>query len=91
MTPSATHDPTVALFQAYGAYTPLSAAWRCLSYPSIDAARKAHARGVTAVPMQRLPGRRGLFIATVVLADWLEAQGVTWDLQGAPILRRALS
>lgn len=62
-----------SLFDEYGAYIPLAVAWRWLSYPSIDAARKAFARGVTPVPMQRLEHRRGIFIPTARLIDWLNA------------------
>jgi hypothetical protein len=62
-----------ALFDAHGPYTPLSAAWRWLGYPSLDAARKAHTRGLAPFPLQRLPHRRGVYIATVALAQWLES------------------
>jgi len=60
------------LFATFGPYTPLAAAWRWLSFPSLDAARKAHARGTAPLSMQRLEGRRGLFVATVDLAQWLQ-------------------
>ncbi len=64
------------LQQCYGAYTPLAVAWRWLSFASLDAARRAHLRGTTPVPMQRLPHRRGLFVVSEDLAAWLSARGV---------------
>jgi hypothetical protein len=60
------------LFDTYGPYTPLSAAWRWLGYASLDAARKAHRRGLAPLPLIVLAHRRGLFIATATLATWLD-------------------
>lgn len=67
---------TRELQQSYGPYTPLAVAWRWLSFASLDAARRAHLRGLTPIPMQRLPHRRGLFVVSEELAEWLSARGI---------------
>ena len=56
----------------YGAYVPLSRCYRMLSYPSVDAARKAYSRGTAVVSGASLPGRRGTFIRTTDIIAWLE-------------------
>lgn len=55
----------------YGPYIPLSRIWRRLSYPSLDAARKAAARGALPIPCVLLPGRRGTFLRSLDVAKWL--------------------
>lgn len=72
-TPVLTHVDVLRLDE-FGPYVPLRAAWRWLAYPSLDAARKAHARGQTPIAMLRLPYRRGLFVSTRALAGWLQQQ-----------------
>lgn len=57
----------------YGPYVPLSRIWRRLSYPSLDAARKAAARGLLPIPCVSLPGRRGTFLRSLDVAKWLSA------------------
>ncbi|MBD7987621.1 hypothetical protein H9645_06210 [Luteimonas sp. Sa2BVA3] len=65
------------LVRHYGPYVPVAVAWRWLSFSSLEAARCAWRRGKTPVPFMRLRHRRGLFIKTHVLAQWLQAQGLT--------------
>lgn len=50
------------LFSEYGPYVPLSRVWRQLSFPSLDAARKAVSRGAMPIECFALPGRRGRFV-----------------------------
>jgi len=57
----------------YGPYVPLSRIWRRLSYPSLDAARKAAARGLLPIPCVSLPGRRGTFLLSLYVAKLLSA------------------
>lgn len=57
----------------YGPYVPLSRIWRKLSYPSLDAARKAASRGLLPVPCIALAGRRGAFLRCTDVAAWLFA------------------
>ena len=61
------------LFDEFGPYCPLSRVWRFLAYTSLDAARKAAARGTTPVPCLSLPNRRGRFLRTDELAKWMES------------------
>ena len=65
------------LTRHYGPYIPLAVAGRWLSFSSREAARCAWRRGKTPVPFVRLRHRRGLFIKTPILAQWLNAQGLT--------------
>lgn len=59
------------MFSEYGPYVPLSRVWRQLSFPSLDAARKAVPRGAVPVECVTLPGRRGWFLRTAEVARWL--------------------
>lgn len=64
------------LVAEFGPYVPLSRVWRQLSLPSLDAARKAAARGTAPVACLTLPGRRGWFIRAADIARWMtEALG----------------
>lgn len=56
----------------YGPYAPLSRIWRLLSFPSLDAARKAAARGTAPVECFRFPRRRGWFLRSSDLARWID-------------------
>lgn len=60
------------LLDEFGPYVGLGQAWRWLSYPSLDAARKSCVRGKAPVSFIRLPGRRGLFTLSSELAAWLK-------------------
>lgn len=64
------------LAHLYGAYVPLSVAWRWMSFSSLEAARCAWRRGKMPVPCIRLNHRRGLFLPVYPLAHWLQAQGL---------------
>jgi hypothetical protein len=59
------------LFKEYGPYAPLSRMWRLLSYVSVEAARKSFARGTFPVEGIQLPGRRGVYLRTADVADWV--------------------
>lgn len=59
------------LYDEFGPYVPLSRVWRKLSYPSLDAARKAASRGLLPIPCVSLPGRRGTFLLSLDVAAWL--------------------
>lgn len=88
MTSNSSTALTRELQQSYGPYTPLALAWRWLSFASLDAARRAHLRGTTPIPMQRLAHRRGLFVVSEDLAAWLTARGVVSLAASAPDLPR---
>lgn len=59
------------LIGQYGPFVRLTDVWGMLGYPSLDAARKAAARGTTPMQTVFLPGRRGRFVRTGDLAKWL--------------------
>lgn len=59
------------LFDEYGPFAPISAVWRRLSFSSLDAARKAAARGTMPIEPLTLPHRRGRYVRTVDLAQWI--------------------
>jgi hypothetical protein len=59
--------------QSNGPFIRLADAWHLLGYPSIDAARKAAARRNTPVQVLELPARRGRYVRSVDLANWLYA------------------
>ena len=59
------------LFDEYGPYVPLSRIWRKLSFPSLDAARKAAVRGTSPVICLTLPGRRGWYLHAGDVARWI--------------------
>ncbi|MGH8050546.1 MAG: hypothetical protein ACREPB_07810 [Arenimonas sp.] len=59
------------LLLEFGPYVPVGKAWRLLSYPSLDAARKSFKRGVAPLDAIRLDGRRGQFVSSAALAEWL--------------------
>lgn len=46
--------------------------WKALGYPSAVSFRKACSRGHVAVPIFRLPHRRGFYAFTKDVAHWLE-------------------
>lgn len=66
-TPESLHQE---LLLEFGPYVPLSRVWRQLSFPSLDAARKAVPRGAVPVECIALPGRRGWFVRTTEFAKW---------------------
>ena len=59
------------LLQEFGPYAPISRVWQRLSFPSPDAARKAALRGTAPIECLALPHRRGRFVRTSELAQWL--------------------
>lgn len=69
---SSTADELAArLGEISGPYVRLSELWFVLGFCSVEAARKAASRNQLPVSAVRLPERRGIFISTVELADWL--------------------
>lgn len=59
------------LMTEYGPYVPLGRVWRQLSFPSLDAARKAAVRGTLPVACLTLPGRRGWYMRVADVAKWI--------------------
>ncbi len=60
-----------ALREEFGALLTQSDLARLLRYPSVQAVRKARARGNLAIPMFQLPMRRGWFTTTRAVAEFL--------------------
>jgi|GEM_PF-6874749 arginyl-tRNA synthetase len=67
------------LFREYGPFAPLGRVWRLLSYPSVEAARKSFARGTSPVEGLRLSGRRGTYVKTAEVADWVNKATTSVD------------
>ena len=61
------------LAEEFGPYVPLRRIWRQLSYPSPEAARKAASHGLVPLPCFQLPGRRGWFLRSLDVAEWISA------------------
>lgn len=59
------------LYDEYGPYVPLGRVWRQLSFPSLDAARKAAVRGTSPISCLTLPGRRGWYLRAGDVARWI--------------------
>lgn len=70
-------DFEILLVRALGAAVGGAALTRALGYPSQEAFRKAHQRGILPVPTFELAGRRGRFAATTDIAVWLWEQKQT--------------
>lgn len=69
LTPDQSLEQT--LFLEFGPYVPLNRAWRFLSYPSAEAARKSFARGSAPLEPIKISGRRGYFVTTASLAKFI--------------------
>lgn len=63
----------VRLCESHGPYIRLAALAVVLGYASTDAARKAASRNQLPVKPVKLAARRGIYVSTVELADWLHA------------------
>lgn len=59
------------LRENFGALLTQSDLARLLRYPSVQAVRKARARGTLAIPMFQLPMRRGWFTTARAVAEFL--------------------
>jgi hypothetical protein len=71
------------LLGLYGPYVPLTGVWRLLSFPSLNAARRAFAQGHGPVPGHTFPKRRGWFVRVGDLAQWY-ARGIERSAQNVP-------
>lgn len=75
---SASSDQLAAhLIATNGPLLRLAHVWHLLGYPSADAARKAASRDSFPLELVQLTGRRGRFIRSTDLAEWLHAAQVT--------------
>jgi hypothetical protein len=61
------------LAEEFGSYVPLRRVWRQLSYPSAEAARKAASHGLLPILCFQLPGRRGWFLRSFDVTEWISA------------------
>ena len=61
------------LYQRYGELMRLDELSEVLRYPTPDALRKAIARGHVAFPTIKIENRRGIFIKTATVVEYLQA------------------
>lgn len=62
------------LLAQFGHFIAVSKLWKILSYSSASAYRRARSRGETPFEEIEIVGRKGKFVPTIVVAEWLGSQ-----------------
>jgi len=63
------------LVQEHGPLLDAAATAKAMGFRTSDALRQARRDGRLAIPMFKIPGRRGWFSSTHAVAEWLDTQG----------------
>lgn len=63
------------LIEEYGPLLDAAATAKAMGFRTSDALRQARRDGRLAIPMFKIPGRRGWFSSTETVVAWLDTQG----------------